>query len=73
MSGFSAITYSPIFKYLGGMAIWGGKGFKTSLKDEINSTYQDGLPYYRKFLTPYFIGFIIYLIIFFIIGIIISI
>lgn len=69
---FSAMAYTRILEYLGGLVIWSVKGFKTSLKEEINADYQDGEPYYKKFLTPYFIGFLVYLILFFIVGIIIT-
>jgi len=68
----SLIFHNYLLEYLGGFIIWCLKGFKTSLKDEINNDYEHGLPYYKKLLTPHFIGFIVCLILLFIVGIIIT-
>ena len=68
----SIIFYNLLFEYTGGFVIWCIKGFKTSLKEEINNDYESGQPYYKKFMTPHFIGFLVFLIFLFIIGILIT-
>ena len=69
---FSMLFYSRMVTYLGGMVIWCFKGFKTSFIDETNIEYEEGEPYFRKFLTSHFIGWIVYLILFFIVGYLIT-
>lgn len=66
------LFYSRFVNSLGGFIIWSFKGFKTSLKDEINDDEYDWKqPYYKRFLTPSFIGFVGYIFIFIIVGVLI--
>lgn len=63
------IAYSRLSCYVGGVIIWSIKGFRTNLKDEIaNDEYNWNEPYYKRFKTPSFVGFLAIIIMIMIIG-----
>lgn len=66
------MSHSYLSCLIGGFAIWAFRGFKTKLKEEIATEYSYEEPFYKRFIKPQFIGFVLICLMLFALGLYLS-